>query len=265
MIRKSDIQGINIPNSCEALKATLFADDTTVYLSSEDDFNHLQTVLDTWCGAAKARFNIAKTEIIPIGNPSFRQEMTETYRRTGAWKNFPRNVHIAADGEPVRILGAWLGNDLSACGIWSPKIDAVRGMLERWMRSRPTLEGKRHVIQMFAGGMTQFLTTVQRMPKTCMTRLNAVIRLYLWNERHTPPVRMDTMYLPVDKGGFGILDLETRNEAIDIIWLRDYLNYDKRPMWALLADDIFARQTAARCRKWGARTRKRASNEQQSS
>ncbi|OJT05021.1 Transposon TX1 uncharacterized 149 kDa protein [Trametes pubescens] len=67
MIRKSEIVGLNVPNQIETLKATLFADDTTVYLSSADDFAALQHVLDVWCSATKAKFNIAKTEIIPIG------------------------------------------------------------------------------------------------------------------------------------------------------------------------------------------------------
>ncbi|KAI0764254.1 hypothetical protein BD413DRAFT_446488, partial [Trametes elegans] len=224
MIRKSDIRGINIPHSAEALKATLFADDTTSFLSADDDFADLQKVLDTWCGAAKARFNIAKTEIIPIGTPEFRAGMVSTYRVTGAWGNYPRSARIAADGEPVRILGAWMGNGLDECEIWSPKLEAIRNMLEKWTRSRPTLEGKRHVVQMFAGGMSQFLTTVQRMPRAVITRLTAIIRGYLWNERHTPPVRMEQMYLPVGRGGFGILDLEARNDAIDVMWLKSYLN-----------------------------------------
>ncbi|KAH9890116.1 hypothetical protein C8Q73DRAFT_620413, partial [Cubamyces lactineus] len=128
--------------------------------------------------------------------------MYDTYRATGAWGNYPRTARMAADGEPVRILGAWMGNRLDECEIWSPKIEAIRSMLEKWTRSRPTLEGKRHVVQMFVGGMSQFLTTVQRMPNPVITRLTAVIRGYLWNERHTPPVRMEQMYLPVNQGGF---------------------------------------------------------------
>ncbi|OSC98505.1 hypothetical protein PYCCODRAFT_1375103, partial [Trametes coccinea BRFM310] len=55
------------------------------------------------------------------------------------------------------------------------------------------------------------------------------------------------MLLPLDKGGFGILDLKARNDAIDVNWLKEYLNYDERPTWALLADDIFARTVPTKC------------------
>ncbi len=186
MIRKSELEGFDIPRCGQTLKAVLFADNTTVYLSSRDDFQTLQTILDTWCSAAKARFNIGKTEIIPIGSEAFRKEMAETYWDTGGWQNYPRNVHVAQEGEAVRILGAFFGNGTSQAGIWTlvlTKIVAMRKplmeVIARWRTGHATLQGKRHVIQMIVGGMTQYLTTVQRMPEEVLTRLNKIIRGFL--------------------------------------------------------------------------------------
>lgn len=45
MIRSSQIGGIPIPGMRENLKATLFADDTSVYLPESDNFQELQGVL----------------------------------------------------------------------------------------------------------------------------------------------------------------------------------------------------------------------------
>ncbi len=256
MIRNSAIKGFSIPRCNEVLKAVLFADDTTVYLSRGDDFKILQTVLDTWCSAAKARFNIGKTEIIPIGSPAFRAEMAETYRITGGWENYPRNVHVAQDGEAVRILGAFFGNGIENVDIWTlvlTKIVAMRkplmDVMARWLNGHATLQGKKHVIQMIVGGMTQFLTTVQRMPDTIVKRLNKIIRNYLWDDRHNTPVGMKHVYLPVEEGGLGILDLVSRNEAIDIMWLKTYLEQGvDRPLWAYLADDILANHVPKDCK-----------------
>ncbi len=256
MIRKSELEGFDIPRCGQTLKAVLFADDTTVYLSSRDDFQTLQTILDTWCSAAKARFNIGKTEIIPIGSETFRKEMAETYRDTGGWRNYPRNVHVAQEGEAVRILGAFFGNGTSQAGIWTlvlTKIVAMRKplmeVIARWKTGHATLHGKRHVIQMIIGGMTQYLTTVQRMPEEVLTRLNKIIRGFLWNDRRSPPVSLEHVHLPVAKGGLNILDLEARNEAIDIMWLKAYLNLGtERPLWAYLADDLLAGHVTKDCR-----------------
>ncbi len=248
MIRASEIKGFNIPRYREALKAVLFADDTTVYLSNEDDFATLQGILDTWCSAAKARFNISKTEIIPLGAPDFRRTMADTYRTTGSWENYPRGVHVAQEGEAVRILGAFFGNGVDQVDIWSlvlTKIVAMRKPLmhaiARWRNGHATLQGKKYVIQMIIGGMTQFFTTVQRMPNSVLMRLNAILRDYLWDDRRTPPVAMKHVYLPVELGGLGVLDLSVRSEAIDIMWLKSYLDFtDDRPIWAFVADDLLA-------------------------
>ncbi|KAF5371875.1 hypothetical protein D9615_009582 [Tricholomella constricta] len=47
-LRASTLEGYNIPNSAEKLIANLFADDTTVFLSANDDLDELQRILDDW-------------------------------------------------------------------------------------------------------------------------------------------------------------------------------------------------------------------------
>ncbi|KAL1943280.1 hypothetical protein VTO73DRAFT_4355 [Trametes versicolor] len=241
MIRDSPIQGINVPKCATALKATLFADDTTVYLAATDDFRELQNVLDTWCSAAKAKFNISKTEIIPIGTKEYRTEMAGTYQRTGKWENYPEGVHVAGDGEAVRILGAFMGNNVDQCGVWSTKLEKVRAVFERWKYGHSKLPGKKHTVQMMLGGMTQFLTDVQRMPDAVVKRFTKMMRNYVWDDKQHVPIATEHLYLALEEGGLNLLDLEARNDAIDVMWLKAYLNLgEDRPMWALLADDLFA-------------------------
>ncbi len=256
MIRNSDIEGFDIPRCNETLKAVLFADDTTVYLSSRDDFKTLQDVLDTWCSAAKARFNINKTEIIPIGSTAHREEMASTYQRTGTWKNYPRGVHVAQEGEAVRILGAFFGNGIDQVNVWTLVLNKIVAMrpplmqvIARWKTGHATVRGKKHVAQMIVGGITQYLTAVQRMPDAIRQRLVKIVRGYLWDDRRNTPVGMQHVYLPVEQGGLGMIDLETRNEAIDIMWLKTYLDFsDERPLWAYLADDLLASHVTKDCR-----------------
>ena len=69
MLRLSSPKGFEIPGVERKLITTLFADNTTVFLSKFDKFSALELILDKWCIASGARFNVSKTEIIPIGNP----------------------------------------------------------------------------------------------------------------------------------------------------------------------------------------------------
>src|ERR1700683_3819146 len=52
-----------------------------------------------------------------------------------------------------------------------------------------------------------------------------------------PSVNIDTLYLPLKQGGVQLLDLKVRNQAIDVMWLKSYLDLSPRqPMWAYVAD-----------------------------
>ncbi|TBU34078.1 hypothetical protein BD309DRAFT_988302 [Dichomitus squalens] len=248
MIRNSNLNGYKIPGKLEALKATLFADDTTVYLAENDDFADLQRILDTWCSAAKARFNIGKTDIIPIGEPEYRRKMVETYRETGAWKNYPRDVRMAGDGESVRILGAFFGYGLDQMDVWTPRIAKIAATVSRWKLGHAKLDGRRHATQMIVGGMSQFLADVQRMPGSVVKRLTKIMRNFIWDDRANTPVALPYLYQKPEEGGLSLLDLEARNDAVTVMWLKSYLDFGpNRPAWAYVADDLFATSVAANC------------------
>jgi len=62
------IKGYNIPGITHRVKINLYADDTTIYLNKNDKYSDLENILNEWCLALGAKFNMDKTEIIPIGS-----------------------------------------------------------------------------------------------------------------------------------------------------------------------------------------------------
>lgn len=60
------------------LIVSLFADNTTVYLSEFNNFNNLEELMEKWCQASGAKFNVEKTEIIPIGTEEYQNRVLET-------------------------------------------------------------------------------------------------------------------------------------------------------------------------------------------
>ncbi|KAF5367240.1 hypothetical protein D9615_010668 [Tricholomella constricta] len=242
-MRASNLEGFTIPESSEKLIANLFADDTTVFLSENDDPKVLQRILDDWCTAAKAKFNTAKTEIIPIGTKTYRENMVRTRKMNPNSDPIPANIHVAIEGEAVRILGAWFGNEITAEGPWSIVMDKIETHLSRWEKSNPTMEGRKLITHMVVGGITQYLTQVQGMPKVIEKRLAKMIRTFVWKEKRSP-VSEAALFLPTKDGGRGLLDIHARNEAIEIMWLKTYLNLgDDRPLWTLVADALIAGNT----------------------
>jgi exonuclease III len=239
-IRQSDLKGMVIPGQPDRLIVKLFADDTTVYLDHTDDLNKLQDILECWCRASGAKFNIAKTEVIPIGMQGYRTWVRESRKLHGTHEVVRENMRFARDGEPVRLLGAWIGNRIDNAVPWTPVIEKVERALERWDKSHPSIEGRRLIVQMAVGGTTQYLTKVQEMPKHVEKRLTNIIWEFIWDGNpRSAPVNREVMHAQLLDGGKKILDLSARNEAIQLTWLQSYMRTEDRPTWAFYADDLF--------------------------
>ena len=49
-----DLEGFKIPGLKQKLIVSLYADDTTIYLSETDSYSSLQKILSKWCMASGA-------------------------------------------------------------------------------------------------------------------------------------------------------------------------------------------------------------------
>ncbi|KDQ22940.1 hypothetical protein PLEOSDRAFT_1015108, partial [Pleurotus ostreatus PC15] len=174
----SGIKGIDVPGTEEKLIANLFADDTTVFLNEEDDFNTLQTILNKWCIAAGAKFNTKKTQILPIGSEEYRGRVIRERKVSQEHHGIPEEMKIVPDGQLTRILGAWIGNKGNQESPWTPVVEKIDEDLERWEKGHPTAEGRKLIIQMVIGGRTQYLARVQGMPKQIEDNLRKRIRKF---------------------------------------------------------------------------------------
>ncbi len=243
-LRKSTLRGIELPGAAGRLITTLFADDTTAYLHEQDSYSELKGILQKWCQAARAKFNVPKTEVIPVGSREYRDRVRETRRLSPEDEPIEDNIRIVPEGVAVRSLGAWIGNGVDDTVPWEPIIKKIRTNLDKWQSRRPTLRGKKLIVGLEVGSRTQYLTRVQTMPKSVEDRLEKIIRGFVWDGQKRPPVSLGTLQKKVEEGGIGLLDIKARNEAIDLMWVKEYLNLaPSRPKWAAIADALFARAT----------------------
>lgn len=236
MLRDSTLKGLEIPGDTERLITTLFADDTTVYLSEEDKFDDLQQILQKWCHVSGAKFNVKKTVVIPAGTPEYRESVISSRQLQENQNPIPDDVQIATDGTPVQVLGAYVGNNVNQLAVWTPTLEKIDHKLERWSRSHPTQDGKHLIIGMVVGGLTQYLTRVQGMMEEVTALIRRRITKFLWDDT-SPMVSAQTMSGQLIDGGKKILDIHARNEAIDLMKLKSYLKLDDtHPRWAKIAD-----------------------------
>ena len=184
-----------------------------------------------WCNASGAKFNINKTSFLPIGNAKYRESVLTSHKMHPDQDPISPDIEIVPDMSPVRILGAFVGNKIDQMSVWIPILDKIDNDLEHWNRSHPTINGCRLIVNMVVGGHTQYLSQVQGMPQAITETLKQTIQKFIWNS--------EIMAWDQKRGGHKVMNIEARNDAIILMKLKSYLNFDSdHPTWAFFADDI---------------------------
>ena len=232
------LQGITVPGLENKILVNLFADDTTLYLNKDDRFDHVEDILRKWCEISGAKFNIEKTEIIPISTADHRATVATSRKLNPSDDNqLDNRIKIAKDGDAIRLLGAWIGNKADDLTPWELVIDLIKKDTDRWLKIHPTLYGKQLITQAIIGGRTQYLAKVQGMPPEVERTIQKIIQNFLWESEATPRIAPSTLELPIEQGGLNLLNIKARNEAINIMWLKSYLDFSPtRPTWAVITD-----------------------------
>ncbi|KAI9061396.1 hypothetical protein FKP32DRAFT_1613104 [Trametes sanguinea] len=240
-LRASPLRGLPIPGIADRLVTMLFADDTTVYLSADDDYAVLSGILERWCRASCAKFNTLKTEVIPFGSTESRSNVVTNRGQPGRTLRIPDDVRVLRDGESTRMLGAWIGNHADPTTAWNPVVSRIRANLERWNTRNVTMHAKKLLVGLELGSRTQFLAAAQGMPAAIEKELQTIVSRFMWGEGKKPAIAMSLLHQSVEEGGLGLLNLTRRNDAIHLMWLSKYLDFQNhRPKWAYLTDKLFA-------------------------
>ena len=236
------LRGLQIPSLVEKVITKFFANNTSLYLSSTDCFDHVFQILRNWCEVSGAKFNIEKTEIIPIGTPEHHERILNTRKiNTQDQITLDVRIKIAADGKAIRFLGVWLGNNIDDAAPWEPVLNNINKSLTFWKEAHPSMAGRKLIIQTVVGGHTQFLAKVQGMPENIVSTLTKTICDFMWEEDSSPRIALDLLQRPKSCGGLNLLDIKACNKAIEIMWLKSYLNFSpSHPEWATVTDLLLA-------------------------
>ena len=127
-----------------------------------------------------------KTEALPIGTPKYRNKVI-TKRILGADTNkIPEYVHLIKDREPMRMLGSWIGNNVTIEDKWNKVVEIQRKVTDVWNASHPTLHGKELILKALITSRSWFLAAVNGMPDHIERNDQDNERLYLgWKQKKT--------------------------------------------------------------------------------
>ncbi len=77
------------------------------------------------------------------------------------------------------------------------------------------------------------------MPPEIEDVLTKVAREFIWHGCTISKIALEYLYHPVHEGGLNLLNISARNDAIEIMWLKTYLDFSPTcPTWAKITDLI---------------------------
>ncbi|KAJ9681941.1 hypothetical protein PVL29_018030 [Vitis rotundifolia] len=189
----------------------LFADDTIVFCrAKKEHLTHLSWIF-FWFGAASGlKINLAKNEIIPIGEVEEVDEMVvELGCRVG------------------QLLAVYLGLPLGAlnkaASMWDGVEEKVRRRLALWKRQYISKSERITLIKSTLANMPVYQMSLFCMPNSVARRLEKLQRDFLWGggnlERKAHLVNWETVCMDKEKGGLGIRKLNLLNKALLDKWI----------------------------------------------
>ncbi|KAJ3780466.1 hypothetical protein GGU10DRAFT_238611, partial [Lentinula aff. detonsa] len=85
----------------------------------------------------------------------------------------------------------------------------------------------------------QFLATVNTMPEWARVKTERITKDFLWNGNKRGLIDWKWVTAPKDEGGLNMPSINTRCEAIEIMWGKKWLApQQKRPTWGFVLDEI---------------------------
>ena len=126
----SAIQGISV-FSLPPAKLIMYADDTNLFLSQDDDLALIRSELSATSLAIGSKFNYKKTDILLIGSHAHCSRTADDTALAPLLDCF-QGAYIIPDGSPLHILGVWVGSLDHALPCWSQIASHISKIICQW-------------------------------------------------------------------------------------------------------------------------------------
>ena len=205
------------------LKTTMYADDTTVILQSQEEVAVLLSILKRYGKASGSRVNWPKSFLL----------------RMGALELYLPEVQTISAETRYEHLGIPVGEDLEMPlkAFWDNMLQKFRKISAQWMKCHMSLQGRVLVANAMMMSITRYALRFLDPPVGVIKDLSKEYYRLVWDDRASGTIKDLYACCPISKGGIGCFDLATVADASVIAMVVRSL---KRPedTWVQLGNDI---------------------------
>lgn len=216
------IKGIKIGS--KELKLTQLADDTTVFLRTDNDIVQLILEIKRFSKASGLILNTAKTKGLILGNYG-------RNTRTIHGIDFPKTA--------IKSLGVYFGKNKRECLQlnWDSLLEDIQNLLNSWKKRNLTYFGKITVIKTLAISKCNHLLQNINTPNEILTKLDRLFFKFLWNDKNDKVKRIQ-LKQPYENGGLKMVDVKQQLEIFRIKWFNRLIT-SENASWKIIPSFYF--------------------------
>ena len=129
--------------------------------------------------------------------------------------------------DKIKVPGTYIGNGDLENIIWEEKVDKFERTLHLWKQRDLSLQRKKVVINILAAACLWYTAYIYHIPQWALKRLKEALWTFFRNGPSNP-VKREVVRLPIDKGGYEVVDLKKNSKALQLRWICKYFD-DKVP------------------------------------
>ena len=196
---RSRIKGLSLPGmqSSPPLTVTAYADDVNIFIKDQEDVQVLVDSLALYEKASSATVNWAKCEALRVGR-----------WRGRAVPCLPGGLQWGRNG--MKVLGVYLGTEGFQKQNWEGVLEKVCAKLSKWKWLLPQLSYRGRVLvanNLIASTLWHRLVVLPP-PSGLTEEIQRLLVNFFWSGQHW--IRAAALYLPVEEGGQGLVDIKSR-------------------------------------------------------
>ncbi|CAH1274736.1 TIE1 [Branchiostoma lanceolatum] len=213
----TEVHGVKLPGGHEA-KMSLYADDNSAFPTSDKSIARLFELVELYNRGSGSKLNLDKCEGLWLGK----------------WRNRSISpVNIKWTSGSIRLLGGAFGNiDMSLIN-WKEGQRKFVGTLQMWGARSLSFTGKVTVANALAAAKLWYLASVFIPPDSVIKGINTALFNFFWDNRREM-VSRNTIYLPPEKGGWGLIHIAKKAKCLYSRPFSDILSQGELP-WVQLA------------------------------
>ena len=226
-----NLKGIGCPRGECSIQLIQHADDTRLFVSSNNEFSVISDILETYCRGSGSKINVNKSKGLWLGSWRNRKDKPCNF----CWDN------------KYKIIGIIVGNAVEPADDWSPRISKMQCTLDKWSKRNLTLNGKVVIVNTLVGAGINYMYhgNVISCPDDLTKKMSNMIWNFFWDSKRDQ-IKKDTITGPKGLGGMGRINCKLM--SLKLQWLSHYSRESGK--WKNLFDYWISKASGANHSEW---------------